>query len=80
MNERADSRYVTKLDQVAPIRWHDSQETRDLAAQSPRFVTLWESGAFEPNQDFGRHKVIDHPDVGPIPSRSSSGTQHSLID
>src|ERR1700751_2482195 len=25
---------------------------RDLAAQSPRFVTLWESGVFEPHRDF----------------------------
>ena len=40
--------------------------TRDLAAQSPRFVELWESGAAAPQQDFGRHKVIDHPAVGRI--------------
>ena len=39
---------------------------RDLAAQSPRFVELWESGTPEPHQDFGRHKIIDHPDVGRI--------------
>jgi transcriptional regulator with XRE-family HTH domain len=42
------------------------QLTRDLAARSPRFVELWESGAPEPHQDFGRRKVIDHPDVGRI--------------
>src|SRR6202035_2136389 len=42
------------------------QLIRDLAAQSPRFVKLWESGALEPHQDVGRHKVIDHPDVGRI--------------
>jgi transcriptional regulator with XRE-family HTH domain len=42
------------------------QLTRDLAAQSPRFVKLWESGALEPHQDSGRRKVIDHPDVGSI--------------
>ena len=42
------------------------QLNRDLAAQSPRFVKLWESGALEPHQDVGRHKVIDHPDVGHI--------------
>ena len=42
------------------------QLTRDLAAQSPRFVKLWESGALESHQDSGRRKVIDHPDVGPI--------------
>src|ERR1700757_415942 len=38
----------------------------DLAAQSPRFVALWESGTPEPHQDFGRRKVIDHPAVGRI--------------
>ncbi len=37
-----------------------------IAAQSLRFVELWESGAPEPHQDYGRRKVIDHPDVGPI--------------
>jgi transcriptional regulator with XRE-family HTH domain len=42
------------------------QLIRDLAAQSPQFVKLWESGVLEPHQDFGRHKVIDHPDVGHI--------------
>jgi transcriptional regulator with XRE-family HTH domain len=42
------------------------QLTRDLATQSPRFVELWESGAPEAHQDFGRRKVIDHPDVGRI--------------
>jgi transcriptional regulator with XRE-family HTH domain len=42
------------------------QLTRDLAAHSPRFVELWESGVPQPHQDFGRRKVIDHPDVGRI--------------
>jgi transcriptional regulator with XRE-family HTH domain len=42
------------------------QLIRDLAEQSSRFVKLWESGALEPRQDFGRRKVIDHPDVGHI--------------
>ena len=42
------------------------QLTRELAAQSPRFEKLWESGAPEPHQEFGRHKIIDHPDVGHI--------------
>jgi transcriptional regulator with XRE-family HTH domain len=42
------------------------QLTRDLAAQSPRFVELWESGALEPHHDYGRRKVIDHPAVGRI--------------
>jgi transcriptional regulator with XRE-family HTH domain len=40
--------------------------TRDLAARSPRFVELWESGTLEPHRDFGRRKVIDHPAVGRI--------------
>ena len=39
---------------------------RDLAAQSPRFVELWESGNPEPHQDFGRRKVIEHPAGGRI--------------
>jgi transcriptional regulator with XRE-family HTH domain len=38
---------------------------RELAAQSPRFVELW-AGNLEPHQDPGRHKTIDHPDVGHI--------------
>jgi transcriptional regulator with XRE-family HTH domain len=38
---------------------------RELAAVSPRFVELW-AGNFEPHQDQGRHKTIDHPDVGHI--------------
>jgi transcriptional regulator with XRE-family HTH domain len=42
------------------------QLIRHLAAQSARFVKLWESAALEPHQDFGRRKVIVHPDVGPI--------------
>jgi transcriptional regulator with XRE-family HTH domain len=42
------------------------QLTRDLAAQSPRFIELWESGCAELPPNIGRRKVIDHPDVGPI--------------
>ncbi|OJZ72635.1 transcriptional regulator [Mycobacterium paraffinicum] len=42
------------------------QLTRDLAAQSPRFVQLWESGAAAPHRDRSRRKTIDHPDVGHI--------------
>jgi transcriptional regulator with XRE-family HTH domain len=42
------------------------QLTRELTAQSSRFEKFWESGAPEPHQEFGRHKVIDHPDVGHI--------------
>jgi transcriptional regulator with XRE-family HTH domain len=39
---------------------------RELAALSPRFVELWEGGNQEPHQDHGRHKTIDHPEVGHI--------------
>lgn len=42
------------------------QLTRDLTAQSPRFVELWESGGAEPHHDYGRRKIVDHPDVGRI--------------
>lgn len=42
------------------------QLTRELAGASPRFAELWESGVPVPRQDFGRHKVIDHPGVGRI--------------
>jgi transcriptional regulator with XRE-family HTH domain len=42
------------------------QLVRELATQSARFTALWESADHEPTQDFGRHKVIDHPDVGHI--------------
>jgi transcriptional regulator with XRE-family HTH domain len=38
----------------------------ELAAQSPRFVELWEPGELQPHQDQGRHKIIDHPGVGRI--------------
>jgi transcriptional regulator with XRE-family HTH domain len=42
------------------------QLIREITAQSMRFGKLWESSAPTPHQDFGRHKVIDHPDVGHI--------------
>ena len=42
------------------------QLLRELAAHSPRFVQLWESSAVAPHLDFGRHKIIDHPDFGRI--------------
>ena len=48
---------------------HDQRLTqliREITAASPRFEKLWESSAPTPHQDFGRHKVIDHPDVGHI--------------
>ena len=55
---------------LTAARYPDDQRLkqliRDIAAQSPRFEKLWESQAPVPHQDFGRHKVIDHPDVGHI--------------
>ena len=42
------------------------QLIREITTHSPRFEKLWESSAPTPHQDFGRHKVIDHPDVGHI--------------
>lgn len=42
------------------------QLVRELSAASRRFADLWASGAPMPHRDFGRHKVIDHPDVGHI--------------
>jgi transcriptional regulator with XRE-family HTH domain len=39
---------------------------KELAAQSPRFVELWESGAPDARQEQSRHKIIDHPAVGRI--------------
>lgn len=69
--EQADfeARLVTDLRLTAaryPADQRLKQLIRDLAALSPRFVELWESGAPEPDQDHGRRKVIDHPDVGAI--------------
>ncbi len=40
------------------------QLIRELSAQSPRFVELWDAGAPEPHREQGRRKVVDHPDVG----------------
>ncbi len=39
---------------------------RDLAAQSPRFVELWESDTPLAPATTSKHKTIDHPVVGPI--------------
>ncbi|MFJ9388569.1 helix-turn-helix transcriptional regulator [Nocardioides sp. NPDC101246] len=38
----------------------------DLRAASPRFADLWESADPSPRHEPARHKVIDHPTVGPI--------------
>ena len=39
---------------------------RELSAQSPRFVELWQTAVIAQSQDRSRQKVIDHPDVGRI--------------
>jgi transcriptional regulator with XRE-family HTH domain len=69
--ERADqqTRLVADLRMTAaryPADQRLKRLIRELAALSPRFVELWESGNLEPHQDQGRHKIIDHPDVGHI--------------
>ena len=38
----------------------------DLRAASPRFVELWETGSDPLPVEPSRHKVVDHPAVGPI--------------
>ena len=69
--ERADqqARLVADL-RLTAARYPADQRLkrliRELAALSPRFVELWEGGNVEPHQDHGRHKTIDHPDVGHI--------------
>jgi transcriptional regulator with XRE-family HTH domain len=68
--ERADqqTRLVADL-RLTAARYPTDQRLkrliRELAALSPRFVELWD-GNFEPHQDQGRRKIIDHPDVGHI--------------
>jgi transcriptional regulator with XRE-family HTH domain len=36
----------------------------ELRGRSPRFVELWESAEAGSPQEQGRHKLVDHPDVG----------------
>ena len=68
--ERADqqARLVADL-RLTAARYPADQRLkrliRELAALSPRFVELWDDN-FEPHQDHGRHKTIDHPAVGRI--------------
>jgi len=70
-DERADlqARLVADLRLTAARYSRDPRLKRlisELAAQSPRFVALWEPRELEPHQDQGRRKVIDHPGVGRI--------------
>ena len=39
---------------------------RELAAQSPRFAELWDSGRSRSARNGPRHKIVDHPAVGRI--------------
>jgi transcriptional regulator with XRE-family HTH domain len=38
----------------------------ELRATSPRFVELWDTAELPDPRQQSRHKIIDHPDVGPI--------------
>ncbi|MET0475459.1 MAG: helix-turn-helix transcriptional regulator [Mycobacterium sp.] len=38
----------------------------ELSRLSARFVELWESRDLEPHHDYGKRKVVDHPEVGAI--------------
>ncbi len=56
---------------LTAARYPDDRSLRrlvaDLAAGSPRFAELWESGTDpRPRRDPSKHKVIDHPTVGRI--------------
>ena len=66
---RLESRLVGDLRMTAARYPADSELKRliaQLTAQSPRFVELWESSEVGSLQDQARHKIIGHPDVGPI--------------
>jgi transcriptional regulator with XRE-family HTH domain len=62
-----ESRLVADLRMTA-ARYPADHELKRLITQltllSPRFVELWESAEVVSPQDQGRHKIIDHPDVG----------------
>lgn len=38
----------------------------ELRRASPRFAELWDAGELRPHEPRSRHKIIDHPQVGPI--------------
>ena len=66
---RLESRLVGDLRMTAARYPADRELKRliaQLTAQSPRFVELWESSEVGSLQDQARHKIIGHPDVGPI--------------
>ncbi|HEY0118132.1 MAG TPA: helix-turn-helix transcriptional regulator [Cellulomonas sp.] len=55
---------------MTAARYPDDMRLRrlvaDLRAASPRFVELWELSAGPASAERSRHKVIEHPVVGPI--------------
>jgi len=55
---------------LTAARYHRDQRLRrlldDLRAASPRFAELWESADPSQHHEPARHKVIDHPAVGPV--------------
>ena len=64
-----DARLVADLRRTASRYPKDPSLARlvhDLAALSPRFVELWESGEPDLHTDMSRHKIIEHPAVGRI--------------
>ena len=64
-----EARLIADLHMTAARYSADREPKRliaQLASQSPRFVELWKSGEIGSLQDQARHKVIDHPDIGPI--------------
>ena len=63
------ARLVADLRLTAARYPHDTRLRRlltELRAVSPVFVGLWQSAPDLPPAGQSRHKVIDHPDVGPI--------------
>ncbi len=63
------ARLVADLRMTAARYPHDPRLRRlvaDLRAASPRFVELWEAAPDPAPAEMSRHKVVDHPAVGPI--------------
>jgi len=63
------ARLVADLRMTA-ARYTDDPRVRQLLAalreHGPEFARLWESAADTSHDDVTRHKIIDHPEVGPI--------------
>ncbi|WP_197060941.1 helix-turn-helix transcriptional regulator [Microbacterium mangrovi] len=68
-HEEQVARLIADLRMTAARYPHDDRLRRlvtDLQAASPRFAVLWETVSDSPAAEQSRHKVIDHPTVGPI--------------